>query len=1130
MIAHTENEKVTAFNGNIYQNFPNAVSVSIDEATALEAAKTYVGAELYKWEMPGEESHLKWEQGDETATYFPTAEIVMVSNDYSFRPESFRAAYKFNIYAHLPLSRAYIYVDVQTGEVIQEAQILHNTDTPGTAETVYSGTQTIIADSFSGSYRLRDGSRGLGIRTFDLNQGTSYGAAVDFVDDDNNWNNVNPQMDEYATDAHFGAEMTYDYYWDIHSRNSIDDAGYQLNSYVHYSTSYVNAFWDGTRMTYGDGNASYTPLTAMDVAGHEITHGLTSNTANLIYSAESGALNESFSDIFGTCVENYATPADWDWLIGEDLSSSPFRSMSDPNSHGDPDTYFGTNWASLTGGDSGGVHTNSGVQNFWFYLLSEGGSGVNDNSDAYNVTGLGISTAAKIAFRSLTLYLIESSEFADARFYSIQAATDLYGACSPEVESTTNAWYAVGVGDPYNSTVIADFSAEDTLNCSAPVSVSFSNFSINGGSFHWDFGDGGSSIVTSPTHSYTMAGSYTVTLIADGGACGMDTLILTDYIVVDTTLPCVVTLPHGGVGNTQTSCSGTVYDSGGPTSNYGANEDAQITISPSGASTVDLSFLSFSVEAGPSGGCGYDYLEVYDGPDATAPLIDTYCNNNMPPATLSSTASSVTLVFHSDPGVQKSGFEIDWSCNLPSVPPTADFTSDVDTTCTGEVNFEDLSANGPTSWSWDFGDSGTSTEQNPSHIYSSSGLYTVTLTATNAIGSDVETKVDYIFIDFPVAPTVETDTICPDETANLTAAGAGDLNWYDAATGGTLLYTGSTYTTPTLSSTTSYWVEDEITSAPVNEGPADNVFGTGSYFSGNQHLIFDVLSPCTLNSVKVYAGSSGNRTIELRDNIGTVIQSAVIYIASGEQVIDLGWNLAVGTDYQLGTETGSLPDLYRNSSGPSYPYNVSGLVDITSSSAGSGYYYFFYNWELQEPSCISDRAEVEAFVKPEITANIDPFDNPICLQQGTLTLTASVTGGTWTADCGTCINSSTGEFDPAISGIGTFTVTYTIDGACTISSPATVEVVSCLGLEKDQLSHVSIHPNPTDGIVIVNTREISSGLIIVSDVLGREVYRYPFNSSQFKLDLSELQARSTYFVKIISDSGETVTVKKVVRN
>ena len=181
----------------------------------------------------------------------------------------------------------------------------------------------------------------------------------------------------------------------------------------------------------------------------DFTHGLTSNTANLIYSAESGALNESFSDIFGTCVENYATPADWDWLIGEDLSSSPFRSMSDPNSHGDPDTYFGTNWASLTGGDSGGVHTNSGVQNFWFYLLSEGGSGVNDNSDAYNVTGLGISTAAKIAFRSLTLYLIESSEFADARFYSIQAATDLYGACSPEVESTTNAWYAVGVGDPY---------------------------------------------------------------------------------------------------------------------------------------------------------------------------------------------------------------------------------------------------------------------------------------------------------------------------------------------------------------------------------------------------------------------------------------------------------------------------------------------------------------------------------------------------------------------------------------------------------------------------------------------------------------------------------------------------------
>ncbi len=318
LIAHTKNDQVYSFNGNFYQNFTLTTAAGTSEATALMVAMDYVGAESYKWEQVEEEEHIKWEQNDESATYFPAGELVLVSEDYSYRPESFKLAWKLNIYAHEPISRNWIYVDANTGEVIQEDKILVDADEAGTAMTQYSGSQTIIADSFSGGYRLRDGTRGLGVRTWDMNTGTSYGAAVDFEDDDNNWNNVNPQLDEYATDAHFGAEMTYDYYWLTKGRNSIDDAGFQLNSYVHYSTSYTNAFWDGTRMTYGDGGGGYTPLTSMDIAAHEITHGLTTFTAGLIYNAESGALNESFSDIFGTTVENYATPSDWDWLIGED--------------------------------------------------------------------------------------------------------------------------------------------------------------------------------------------------------------------------------------------------------------------------------------------------------------------------------------------------------------------------------------------------------------------------------------------------------------------------------------------------------------------------------------------------------------------------------------------------------------------------------------------------------------------------------------------------------------------------------------------------------------------------------------------------------------------------------------------
>jgi Zn-dependent metalloprotease len=130
-------------------------------------------------------------------------------------------------------------------------------------------------------------------------------------------------------------------------------------------------------MTYGDGNGTtFTPLTAIDITAHEIAHGLTSNTSNLVYSNESGALNESFSDIFGVSVESFANNNTLNWIIGEDATpnGNGIRNMSNPNAFADPDTYLGTNYYTGTQ-DNGGVHTNSGVQNFWYYLLTVGGTG-----------------------------------------------------------------------------------------------------------------------------------------------------------------------------------------------------------------------------------------------------------------------------------------------------------------------------------------------------------------------------------------------------------------------------------------------------------------------------------------------------------------------------------------------------------------------------------------------------------------------------------------------------------------------------------------------------------------------------------------------------------------------------------
>jgi hypothetical protein len=258
----------------------------------------------------------------------------------------------------------------------------------------------------------------------------------------------------------------------------------------------------------------------LDIIGHEITHGITSNTAKLVSQNESGALNESFSDIFGATIDWYTRPDKANWKVGDEISSM-YRSLDDPNSTKHPDTYRGNYWATINDIDFGGIHSNNGVQNFWYYLVVAGGNGINDIGNQYNVNGIGIDKAAAIAYRNLTLYLTSLSNFQDARFYSIQSAIDLFGSCSPEVESVTNAWFAVGVGSPYLSKVTSDFNTTYGKSCKE-LKVNFTNTSSNAKSYFWDFGDGNTSYTPNPTHLYTKPGKYSVKLIAiANNACGI---------------------------------------------------------------------------------------------------------------------------------------------------------------------------------------------------------------------------------------------------------------------------------------------------------------------------------------------------------------------------------------------------------------------------------------------------------------------------------------------------------------------------------------------------------------------------------------------------------------------------------
>lgn len=462
MAVQTKGGKIVGQSGKWVLNVPKGVEkkANISESIALQNALSFIGAESYKWQNKEEEDFIR---RDSDASFVPKGELVYYSDPTDEKLNDLTLAYKFDIYAEKPLSRQYVFVDAKNGKVLGTDAIIHEVNTPGTATTAYSGSRSIVADSYNGSYRLRETGRngGTAVETYNLKKGTNYSSAVDFTDTDNVWNNVNTNKDQYATDAHWGAEMTLDYYYTKFGRKSIDNNNFAIKSYVHYSTNYFNAFWDGSRMTYGDGSSTTNggkPLTALDVCGHEITHGMTSKTANLAYQRESGALNEGFSDVFGNSIELWARPTQASWTLGEDFSYV-IRDMSNPNAYSQPDTYKGKYWKDASSSctpqgnpnlpgynDSCWVHTNSGVLNFWYYLLVTGGSGTNDNSFAYNVSGIGLDKAGAIAYRTLTTYLTSSSNYANARTYSIQAATDLYGATSNEVTQVKNAWNAVGVG------------------------------------------------------------------------------------------------------------------------------------------------------------------------------------------------------------------------------------------------------------------------------------------------------------------------------------------------------------------------------------------------------------------------------------------------------------------------------------------------------------------------------------------------------------------------------------------------------------------------------------------------------------------------------------------------------------
>lgn len=336
------------------------------------------------------------------------------------------------------------YYDAETGKKVKSYTTIMTFDNcqTGSANTKYNGWQNITTAEHNNKYWLVDYCRGDSIFAMYAN----YTDTTRFTSEDNVWGENDWKL-KGTISAFWAAEMAYDYFYNKFNRNSYDNNGSAIKIIT------INRLDDGAQwrpiskaiycgIRYPEFDPSFNSFVSLDLIGHELTHAIVQYTCNLGNEGEAGSLNESFADIFGTMVEYYVEGEYGNYIQGEDITvdHTGFRNMMNPNQKNQPDTYLGTYWD--TGAD---IHINAGVQNYWFYLLAEGGEGVNDNGVPYLVQGIGKENAARIAYWNMVYYMNSSYRYADAKIGSILAAVLLFGYNSEEVQATMAAWDAVGV-------------------------------------------------------------------------------------------------------------------------------------------------------------------------------------------------------------------------------------------------------------------------------------------------------------------------------------------------------------------------------------------------------------------------------------------------------------------------------------------------------------------------------------------------------------------------------------------------------------------------------------------------------------------------------------------------------------
>lgn len=680
---------------------------------------------------------------------------------------------------------------------------------------------------------------------------------------------------------------------------------------------------------------------------------------------------------------------------------------------------------------------------------------------------------------------------------------------------------------PYTKEIIisggcpkAKFTAQSNKFCLSD-SVLITNYSSgNIAAYQWNFGLNAVPSVANgigPFYvKYLSPGNKIVTLtITDSSNNSIS--VQKDFIIDQY---CRYNVPSTGA-ETVTSCSGMLYDDGG-LGNYSDNTFGSFTISPLGASSITLTFSSFDFET------GYDYLKIYDGPNNTSSLIGSYTGSLLPNGgVIASASGSITIEQSSDSYLNQGGFVLNWQCNYPSSSPQTNFKVADSLSCDGVVQFNDYSTNGPSNWLWDFGDGTTSTQQNPQHIYSSNGTFNVKLFTSNVYGSDSMVSISAVTVNMPSSPTVIDGMRCKAGSVDLTSGynGNGTLWWFNSPTALLPVDTGKIYTTPNLATSTVYYAEVHEKKAPLMTGKTDNS-GGGAYFTSAtvHYLVFDCYKPVKLKSVLVYASTGGIRTIQLLNSGGSLIKSKNVNIPAGASRIELDFDLPVGINLRLAGPVS--PNLYRNNGGTNYPYDIPNVISIKHSSASTnptGYYYYFYDWEIIEGECVSPRVQVNALILDTLAPVCDfIFTNN---DPSVSFVNSGDYGSSYYWDFGDGDFSFAENPTHLFQSNGVFNVKLIATNNCGQRTSTRQVTILSAGLQTTSVfEKIAIYPVPANKLLNVDYElQKSQNLgVRVADITGRQVIveNWPAISGQNsnKLDVSKL-AQGLYTLTLKCSDG-----------